>query len=76
VLTGLAFAGFQPDDIHDRLREFAFGFKRDHARRQGKQRWAEKTAVDSFHIEKIEELCGDKTQFICLVGIHLPLRDP
>jgi hypothetical protein len=67
VLTGLAFAGFLPNDVHARLREFAFGFKREHARRQGKQRWAEKTAVDSFHIEKIEELCGEMVQFICLV---------
>lgn len=67
VLTGLAFAGFPPNDVRDRLREFAFGFKRDHARSQGKKCWAEKTAVDSFHIEKIEELCGDKAQFICMV---------
>jgi len=67
VLTGLAFAGFQPDDVHERLRQFAFAFKREHARRQNKKRWAEKTAVDSFHIGKIEELCGDKVQFICLV---------
>jgi hypothetical protein len=67
VLTGLAFAGFQPNDVYERLREFAFSFKRDHAKQQGKKRWAEKTAVDSFHIGKIEELCGDKVQFICLV---------
>ncbi len=66
VLTGLAFAGFQPDEVRERLREFAFGFHRDHANRQNKERWAEKTAVDSFHIDKIEELCGDKVQFICL----------
>jgi protein-tyrosine sulfotransferase len=67
VLTGLAFAGFQSDDVRERLREFAFAFKREHARRENKKRWAEKTAVDTFHIEKIEDLCGNKVQFICLV---------
>lgn len=67
VLTGLAFAGFQPDDVRERLREFAFDFKREHASRAGKARWAEKTAVDAFHVGKIEELCGDRVQFICLV---------
>lgn len=67
VLTGLAFAGFKPSEVHERLRKLAFDFKREHASHQGKKRWAEKTAVDSFHIEKIEELCGDKIQFICLV---------
>ena len=67
VLTGLSFAGFQPDDVHDRLRELAFSFKREHARQQGKSRWAEKTAIDSFYIDRIGELCGDKVQYICLV---------
>lgn len=67
VLTGLAFAGFKPDEVHERLGKLAFDFKREHASYQGKKRWAEKTAVDSFHIEKIEELCGDKAQFICMV---------
>ena len=67
VLTGLSFAGFKPADVHERLRELAFSFKREHARKQGKARWAEKTAIDSFHIDRISELCGDKVQYICLV---------
>jgi len=67
VLTGLAFAGFRTDEVLDRLREFAFDFKREHAMRRGKRRWAEKTAVDSFHIGKIEDMCGDSVQYICIV---------
>ncbi|HYQ72621.1 MAG TPA: sulfotransferase [Gammaproteobacteria bacterium] len=67
VLTGLAFAGFEPEAVRDRLREFAFAFKREHAGRAGKARWAEKTAVDAFHVGKIEALCGDTVQYVCLV---------
>lgn len=67
VLTGLAFAGFEPDTVRERLREFAFAFKREHASQAGKVRWAEKTAVDAFHIGKIEELCGDRVQYVCMV---------
>ena len=79
VLTGLAYAGFEPQAVRDRLREFAFAFKREHAARAGKARWAEKTAVDAFHVDKIEELCGDKVQYVCLVrhglDVACSLRD-
>jgi len=67
VLTGLAFAGFEAEAVRDRLREFAFAFKREHASRAGKARWAEKTAVDAFHVDKIEALCDDTVQYVCLV---------
>jgi protein-tyrosine sulfotransferase len=67
VLNGLRFAGFKRGEVLERLREFAFGFHRDYAARAGKKRWAEKTAFDGFHIDRIEELCGDHAYFVCVV---------
>jgi len=67
VLNGLAFAGVEPSQTLRRLREFAFTFCEDHARMQTKRRWAEKTAVDIFHLEKIEQLCGSNVQYVCIV---------
>jgi protein-tyrosine sulfotransferase len=67
VLAGLGHAGFSRAAVLRRLREFAFGFHEDLARAAGKRRWAEKTAFDAFHIDAIEELCGDELQFICLI---------
>lgn len=66
VLNGLSFAGFKSDDILARLRNFAFTIRREHAIGQGKKRWAEKTAVDAFHIEAIERLCGEEVYFVCV----------
>jgi amino acid adenylation domain-containing protein len=67
VLNGLAFAGFEPSETLERLRGFAFGFHQEHAHRKGKNRWAEKTAVDVFHLPEIEMLCGDHVQYVCVV---------
>jgi hypothetical protein len=66
VLNGLSYAGFDTEETLNRLREFAFTFRRDHATREGKNRWAEKTAVDAFHIDAIGRLCGDHAYFICI----------
>jgi hypothetical protein len=66
VVTGLGYAGFEPDEVLDKLREWAFGFFRAHAKRSGKRRWAEKSAFDSFHLEAIEQLVGNHAQFVCL----------
>jgi len=44
VLFGLGYAGFEESDVLERLRRFAFSFFEDHAKAQGKTRWAEKTA--------------------------------
>jgi hypothetical protein len=66
VLSGLSYAGFDSQEVVDRLREFAFTFRREHAAREGKKRWAEKTAVDAFHIDEISRLCGDHAYFICI----------
>ncbi len=66
VLDGLGYAGFASAEVLARLRELAFSFHRDYAQRQGKPRWASKTAFDAFYIEEIEQLCGDHVQFVCI----------
>jgi hypothetical protein len=66
VLSGLNYAGFETDEILRRLREFAFAFHREHAAREGKTRWAEKTAVDAFHLDEISRLCGEHAYFVCI----------
>lgn len=66
VVPGLHFSGFQEDEVLDRFREFLFSFWRDIALRSGKARWAEKTAVDVFHIDAIERLCGDRCRYVAL----------
>jgi hypothetical protein len=67
VLNGLSFAGFEQDEILRRLRNFAFGFHRDYAQSREKTRWAEKTAVDIFHLDGVEALCADHVQYVCVV---------
>ncbi|MDT7041531.1 sulfotransferase [Candidatus Nitronereus thalassa] len=66
VLNGLGYAGFETQEVLDRLREFAFTFRRQHAAREGKARWVEKTAVDAFYINEISRLFGDHALFICI----------
>ncbi|BCS31977.1 hypothetical protein TBR22_A11810 [Luteitalea sp. TBR-22] len=67
VVPGLHFAGFAEAVVLDRLREFVFEFWRDIAAREGKRRWAEKTAVDIFHLDAIERLCGDRCRYVAIV---------
>ena len=67
VLNGLGFLGFDEGDVVTRLREFAFGFRREHARREGKRLWLEKTAVDAFHLNAITRLCGDRVHYVCVI---------
>jgi hypothetical protein len=66
ILDGLAYAGFSRDEVLARLREFALSFHRDYARKQGKGRWADKSALDAFYIDAIEELCGDRVHYLCI----------
>ena len=66
VLSGLEFAGFGEDEVLKALREFAFGFHREYARRQHKSRWASKTAFDVFYWDVIERLCGRDAYFISI----------
>jgi protein-tyrosine sulfotransferase len=66
VLDGLGYAGFSTGEVLTRLRELAFSFHRDYAKRQRKPRWASKTAFDAFYIDEIEQLCGDSAFFVCI----------
>lgn len=65
VLTGLGFAGLPPGDVHAALRDLVFGFHRRIA--AGRRIWAEKTATDIFHLDRIEPLLGGHVRFLCLV---------
>ena len=73
VLDGLGYAGFSRDEVLTRLRDFAFSFHREYATRQGKARWASKTAFDAFYLEEIEQLCGDHVHFVCIQRHGLPV---
>lgn len=66
VLSGLAFAGFEEEEVVARLRSFVFGFLDEHARAQGKARWAEKTAFDAFHLDAIRRVVGGHVHFVCI----------
>lgn len=64
VIPGLHFSGFDEDTVLRRTREFVTGFFREIAAKHGKPRWAEKTAADIFHLDRIERLLGDSCTFI------------
>jgi protein-tyrosine sulfotransferase len=67
VLAGLSFAGFSDEEILERLRDFAFRFPVEYAKRIGKPRWAEKTAFDIFYLNEIEKLCGNHVYFVGII---------
>lgn len=67
VVPGLDFSGFDEQRVLQRFREFLFSFWREIADREGKARWAEKTAVDVFHLDAIERLCGAHCRYVCIV---------
>jgi len=67
VLPGLAQAGILREEVLARLRTFVFGLYEDLARRAGKERWAEKTAFDSFYIDEVERLLEDRVVYVCLI---------
>lgn len=66
VINGLGFLGVEEKDLTARLRAFIFDFLDEHAVREGKARWVEKTAIDAFHIADIERFCGADAQFLCV----------
>lgn len=66
ALHGLSYAGFEQDEVFARLRTMAFGFFEDSARRQGKPRWAEKTAFDAFHVAAIRRVFQGHVRFLCV----------
>jgi hypothetical protein len=67
VIGGLKSAGFDEQEVYERLRELCFGFLARAAQEQGKPRWATKTAVDSFYLSEIDRIFGEHMKFICLV---------
>lgn len=79
VLDGLAFAGFEEQEVLDRLRAMVFGFFEDYAARAGKPRWAEKTAFDAFHLAAIRKLCEGRVKFVCIqrhgLDVAVSMRD-
>lgn len=66
VLVGLSYAGLSEDEVLERLRAFAFGLLGEHAARQKKARWAEKTAFDAFHVPAIRRLLQGHVKFVCV----------
>jgi hypothetical protein len=75
VLLGLSFAGVDEATTLARLRRFVFGFLEEHAAREGKARWAEKTAFNAFYVPAIRRLCAapgpggdpaDDVRFVCI----------
>lgn len=67
VLAGLHFAGFDDDVVVGRLRDLAFGFMDEIAARDGARQWVEKTAFDVFHLDGIEQLCGDEVRYLAIL---------
>ncbi len=79
VLLGLGYAGFSEQEVLDRLRTFVFSFLEEHAAREGKARWAEKTAFNAFYVPAIRRLCGDQVRYVCIqrhgLDVVLSLED-
>jgi len=67
ALSGLNFAGINDEIVLAKLRQFAFSFLDDFVSKEGKQRWAEKTAFDAFHIKKIEQFVEGHALFVGIV---------
>ena len=67
VLSGLSFAGIAEQVVVARLRDFVFGLLQDICRQSRKKRWAEKSALNIFHLDQIEQLCLGPCRFLCLV---------
>lgn len=66
VLVGLGYAGLSEDDVLGQLRSFVFDLLGKNADKQGKPRWAEKTAFDAFHVANIRRLCEGHVKFLCV----------
>ena len=66
-LSGLSFAGIEPARVRADLRQLAFGYLEEFAASEGKTRWAEKTAFNSFYLDELEPLWGDDVQFVLIL---------
>lgn len=67
VLTSLRFVDIDPQWMVDRLRGMVWSVYAEICRKQGKPIWVEKSALDIFHLDQIELLCGDRCRFIWLI---------
>ena len=65
VLSGLAFAGFEPEEVMGPLRALLFGWHERIA--AGKPAWAEKTGTDVFHLETLEPFLAGHARFVALI---------
>lgn len=64
VLSGLSFLGVEPEEVMASLRAMVFGMHERIA--GGAPVWVEKTAVDVFHLETLEEFLAGHVRFIAL----------
>lgn len=64
---GLSAYGVSDAQVHENLRGLVDGFMSPIAAKDGKKRWAAKTAVESFYIPGIEEIYAGHAKFICLL---------
>jgi protein-tyrosine sulfotransferase len=63
---GLAGLDLTPDAVATELGAVAERWFRDHARRQGKPRWADKSPGNTVHLEGIDQLFGRRPQYVCI----------
>ena len=66
VLTSLRFSRIEPQWVVEQLRAMVWSVYAEICRKQGKTVWVEKSALDIFHIDEIETLCGDRCRYIWL----------
>lgn len=66
-LGGLSALGFDHDEIRARVRALALSFHHQLAEKDGKLRFAIKTAVDAFYLPEIHALFGDEVKYVCLL---------
>lgn len=64
VLSGLAFSGLQEEEVMASLRDLVVSFQRRIA--DDLPVWIEKTAINLFHLEKLEALFAGHAKFIVL----------
>ena len=67
VLGGLELLGSSRDEVTARLRKLVFDLRDERARRVGKTRWAEKTAIDSFHLDAIRRIFADELTYVGVI---------
>lgn len=67
VLSGTSLLGMDFRDVLGRLRRMVFELRNERASAMGKRRWAEKTAIDAFHVEGIRRIFADSLRYVCVV---------